>query len=243
MDLSIRSQLSDLNRHFYEQFASSFSATRHQAQPGVSKLSRRILDSGAVLDVGCGNGTFSRALIQNHFEGTYVGVDMAESLLTHAQQMLGNPSKGNYSFKVVDLENEDWTSILPAQKYDWLVCFATLHHVPGNESRQHIIGDFKRLISKQGQIALSVWQWQNSPRLRKRVVPWSTLGLHQDALEEGDVLLDWRAGDTPGLRYVHTFSEDELAELAQKAGLKVVESFYSDGKTGNLALYQVWQIA
>jgi len=29
--------------------------------------------------------------------------------------------------------------------------------------------------------------------------------------------------------------------LQKKAGFKVIESFYSDGKEGDLALYQIWQ--
>jgi hypothetical protein len=91
-------------------------------------------------------------------------------------------------------------------------------------------------------VTVSVWQWQNSLRLRKRVLPWFTVGLLQQQLDEGDVLLDWRAGKTIGLRYVHTFSEKSLTALANEAGFEVVETFSSDGRTGDLALYQVWQI-
>jgi hypothetical protein len=53
-------------------------------------------------------------------------------------------------------------------------------------------------------------------------------------------LLDWRSGGT-GLRYVHHFSEGELITLAESSGFAVVETFYSDGKEGNLAIYQVWE--
>jgi hypothetical protein len=60
-------------------------------------------------------------------------------------------------------------------------------------------------------------------------------------LDEGDVLLDWRAGEVIGLRYVHTFSEDGLTQLAESVGFEVLETFYSDGRTGDLALYQVWE--
>jgi len=70
----------------------------------------------------------------------------------------------------------------------------------------------------------------------------SSVGLEAIDVDEGDVLLDWRAGDTPGVRYVHTFSEISLTALAENAGFQVIESFYSDGKSGDLALYQVWQL-
>jgi len=59
-------------------------------------------------------------------------------------------------------------------------------------------------------------------------------------VDECDYLLDWRSGGT-GLRYVHYFSEEELAKMAESSGFRVVETFYSDGKEGNLAIYQVWR--
>jgi hypothetical protein len=108
--------------------------------------------------------------------------------------------------------------------------------------RQQTIKEFSEFVSQQSLIAVSVWQWQNSPRLRKKILPWSSVGLDAKEVDDGDVLLDWRAGHTPGIRYVHTFTEESLTQLAQSAGFKVVETFYSDGKTGDLALYQVWQM-
>jgi tRNA (uracil-5-)-methyltransferase TRM9 len=60
----------------------------------------------------------------------------------------------------------------------------------------------------------------------------------------GDYLLDWRADNMTtqtGLRYVHLFSEMELSNLAQEVGFCVISQFYSDGRNGNLALYQEWE--
>jgi hypothetical protein len=68
------------------------------------------------------------------------------------------------------------------------------------------------------------------------------VGLDPHDLDAGDVLLDWRAGEHPGLRYVHTFSQDSLSVLAAQAGFTVRQTFYADGKSGDLALYQVWQL-
>ena len=64
--------------------------------------------------------------------------------------------------------------------------------------------------------------------------------LAQADVDSGDYLLDWRRGGK-GYRYVHHFSEDELSRLAKLSGFHVVESFYSDGATGNLGLYQIWK--
>jgi len=60
---------------------------------------------------------------------------------------------------------------------------------------------------------------QNSARLLPRIKPWETVEIPHLQVEEGDVLMDWRAGShdpetKPALRYVHIFSETELADLA-----------------------------
>jgi len=72
------------------------------------------------------------------------------------------------------------------------------------------------------------------------------VGLAEEDVEPGDTLLDWRSAlpDQPtrvGLRYVHLFSRAGLGVLAEQSGFAVRETFESDGTTGNLGLYQVWQ--
>ncbi|MFU8825943.1 MAG: class I SAM-dependent methyltransferase [Brevefilum sp.] len=243
MDTHTKAKLHQINQAFYEQFAHSFSATRHQVQPGVGRVSQVIPKDAAILDVGCGNGTLARRLADQGFSGTYLGVDFSEGLLADARHLLISPPDGAYAFQSVDLADSHWPATLPHQPFDWLVSFAVLHHLPGAELRLQTVKAFRKLIAPDGLVVVSVWQWHNSPKLRQRVLPWSTVGLDPNELEEGDVLLDWRAGHTPGLRYVHTFSEASLTRLAIDGGFTVRDSFYSDGKSGNLALYQVWQIA
>jgi len=242
MDLETRNKLLALNNVFYDQFASSFSATRHQVQPGVRKLIDDMVDAHTILDVGCGNGTLARALVEKSFQGTYLGVDMSQDLISEAKKLLGTPSQDQFQFFTTDLVSPDWHQSLPIHLFDWLVSFAVLHHIPGKELRNEIVRRFATLVDRKSFLVISVWQWQNSPRLKKRVLPWSTVAIDKENLDEGDVLLDWRAGETPGLRYVHTFDDDELAKLAKNGGFQVVNNFYSDGKSGDLALYQIWRL-
>lgn len=75
--------------------------------------------------------------------------------------------------------------------------------------------------------------------------PWSAVGISPDIVEPGDVLMEWRAhlskeDEPPALRYVHIFTLEELTHLAVDNGFKIAETYYSDGKEGNLALYQKW---
>lgn len=242
MDKATYDQLLQLNKTFYDQFASSFSDTRAKVQPGVRRIMEMIPSDAALLDVGCGNGTLAQALGRADFRGQYLGVDLSAGLLSKARERMKSARAGAYDFKQVNLAYPGWESDLQGESYDWVVCFAALHHLPGEALRQRTVQALAGLISPPGRVAVSVWQWQNSPRLCKRVLPWSAAGIDPTGLDVGDVLLDWRAGDQVGLRYVHTFSEAGLMALAEKGGFEVVESFYSDGKPGNLALYQVWAL-
>jgi hypothetical protein len=100
----------------------------------------------------------------------------------------------------------------------------------------------RSLLQPDSRFIHSEWQFLNNPRLRLRIQPWEMVSLSQQEVDPGDYLLDWRQGGR-GLRYVHHFSESELAELADECGFSIAETFYSDGEGGNLGLYQVWQPA
>lgn len=243
MNSNVQSKIFDINRRFYEQFAPSFSITRDRVQPGVRGLLPQLSQAGRVLDVGCGNGTLARALSGTTFAGQYLGTDLSEGLLREAESLSVGIDRARFTFQQADLTETGWEQTLPGAPYDWLVSFAVLHHLPGESLRKTILEGFTRLIDTDSRVAVSVWQWQNSPRLHKHVIPWSEVGLADSDVDEGDVLLDWRAADQIGIRYVHTYSEESLTALAQTAGFEVLESYYSDGKPGNLALYQVWQKA
>ena len=88
---------------------------------------------------------------------------------------------------------------------------------------------------------MSNWQFLNSEKLKARIQPWEAVGLWESDVDPGDYLLDWRSGGT-GVRYVHHFSAAELSALARDAGFVIEETFHSDGTSGDLGLYQAWQV-
>jgi SAM-dependent methyltransferase len=240
MKPEIAQRLIELNRQFYTDFGEPFSATRGCIQLGV----RRVLDSlngdETVLDLGCGNGELARTLARDGHRGAYLGLDFSMPLLSDAESV---PEGFSAEFREVDLAQLSVVSGQLSVPGGWplIISFATLHHIPSHAIRLDILKIARELLSPGGRFIHSNWQFLNSPRLRNRVQEWSEAGLTDSDVDENDYLLDWRSGGK-GLRYVHHFSEDELASLAESTGFKIIETFYSDGKEGNLAIYQVWVV-
>jgi tRNA (uracil-5-)-methyltransferase TRM9 len=240
MDVGIALRLSELNRDFYNHFGDSFSATRHRIQPGVRRVLGMLQGDESILDLGCGNGELARELAKRGHRGSYLGLDFSLPLLKNAEpQLEGFPA----SFIEADLTRlsiiEDRLSI--SRGWSLITAFAVLHHIPSEEIRLNILRAVYGMLAENGKFILSNWQFLNSEKLRSRIQDWSKVGLSRADVDPDDYLLDWRSGGE-GLRYVHHFREEELATLAGAAGFKIRESFYSDGESGNLSLYQTWEI-
>jgi SAM-dependent methyltransferase len=162
-------------------------------------------------------------------------VDFSLPLLNDAMRI---PEHFPAKFLELDITSADWSPI--PDTYSLITCFAALHHIPGEETRLRILRNIHECLAPNGQFIFSNWQFLNSERLRERIQSWDLVGINENDLDENDYLLDWRRGGT-GYRYAHQYSEDELDRLAKISGFVVVDSFYSDGATGNLGLYQTWE--
>jgi 2-polyprenyl-3-methyl-5-hydroxy-6-metoxy-1,4-benzoquinol methylase len=191
-----------------------------------------------VLDLGCGNGELARELALRNFRGDYQGLDQSAEFLAEARQKLAGNQ--NFSFILADLSSANWHSSLPVMSYEVILALAVLHHIPGSALRSQLLTAAHTLLSPTGRLIHSEWQFLSSQRLKSRLQPWEKAGLAADQVDPGDYLIDWRAG-SQGLRYVHLFSEIELAALAKESGFRVAETFLSDGEGGNLGLYQIWK--
>jgi SAM-dependent methyltransferase len=229
--------LLQLNQQFYSNFASQFSATRQRLQPGVSRFLATIPAHANLLDLGCGNGELARALAASGHAGSYTGLDFSAELLQEAREKTppGYPAR----YFQINLAAA-WEAPLGEASFDVVLAFAVLHHIPGAAFRQQFLANVSAWLRPGGRFTHSNWQFLQSPRLRARIQPWSRLDIPESAVDPGDYLLDWRRGGY-GLRYVHYFSEAELGALAGQAGFSVLDTYYADGASGRLGLYQTWK--
>ena len=246
MEERIAGELLEINRRFYNEFGDAFAATRRRIQPGISRVLETIPTdvSSDWLDLGCGSGALGQIWAKQQRSGSYTGLDFSSPLLREAEQVTAGLSDERLTirYQSADLMNPEWTSVLEGKKYDGVLAFASLHHIPGRENHLRLFHEVHDLLRPGGRFIFSVWQFQNSPKLMQRVQPWSRVGIETELLEPGDTLLDWRyalpdSTEKEGLRYVHLFREEELRELAVQSGFDLTDLFYSDGAEGNLGLY------
>lgn len=238
MQPEIAEKLRQLNHQFYQTFAGEFAATRQRLQPGVQHILQIIPSSATVLDLGCGNGELARALAASGHTGHYLGLDFSGELLAYALQDLPEGYLAN--FQAADLAAPDWDADMRPHSFGFILAFATLHHLPGEVIRALFLRKIHNLLAPNGRFIHSNWQFLNSQRLAKRIQPWASIDLTPADVDPGDYLLDWRRGGK-GLRYVHHFTPDELAALADQTGFTILETFLSDGEGGKLGLYGVWE--
>jgi SAM-dependent methyltransferase len=239
MNSSTARRLIEINREFYTRFGDSFSATRHRIQPGARRVLDLLNGDEPILDLGCGNGELARELSKRGHRGPYLGVDFSLPLLREAEPQ---PDGFSARFMEADLVQLSAMSaeLFAAGRWSVVMAFAVLHHIPSTELRLDILRAVHELLNENGLFIHSNWQFLNSEKLKARIQPWEAAALSGSEVDASDYLLDWRS-QGKGLRYVHHFDESELAELAEASGFRVANTFYSDGETGDLGLYQVWE--
>ena len=235
-----------INREFYTRFGDLFSATRHRLQPGVRRVLERLRGDESILDLGCGNGELARELAKHGQRGPYLGVDFSLPLLQDAESQ-----PEGFSARFIEADLTQLSTISDAQHafgshlsvpggWSVVTAFAVLHHIPSTELRLNLLRVVHGLLKEDGLFIHSNWQFLNSEKLKARIQPWEAAAVLASEVDAGDYLLDWRSGGN-GLRYVHHFNEQELAELASASGFRVADTYYSDGEGNRLGLYQVWK--
>jgi len=214
-----------VNRRFYQERATEFSRSRERPWSGWSEILERarpyLPQRPRVLDVGCGNGRFARFLEERL--GTafdYCGVDESPLALAEARRRLLHR----------EFLEGDFLEALPEGRFDLVALFGVLHHVPGRENRTSLLTRLRARLAPGGLLTFSVWRFDRSPRLRKKIVPWEEFrartGLEIDLsdLEPGDHILTW-GGAPPAYRYCHALSDEEEAGIASVLSLDLVARF------------------
>ncbi|MBD3280051.1 methyltransferase domain-containing protein [Candidatus Dojkabacteria bacterium] len=234
-------KLNNLNKKFYEAQAQSFSDTRKVHWPGwervLDELGLQNKKDLKILDIGCGNGRFLQFLQDKEIEvQRYLGIDSSVELIKIAKDRYANRER--IKFEVKDTLTEGGLESL-TDKYDLVVLFGVMHHIPGFENRLKLLKDLAGKLDTEANLVVTLWQFRKSPRFDKMILPVDGFDFADD-LEEGDYLLDWDKSGLP--RYCHYFNDEEIEKLKKdlsEKGILTEVDFSADGKEGNLNSYLV----
>ena len=245
MKSQVKNRLKEINREFYQKQAEEFSETRSRPWQGwrrvkeivEEQISKDVID---VLDIGCGNGRFGRFIEKSdNALINYVGVDSSKELVVIASEV--SDKFRVFEFDVVD---GDLQNFLRKTGFDVVVAFGLMHHIPGRDERLKLLAQWSKLLSEDGLMAVSFWQFDQDEKIVKRTLSEEdvakTLDVQQESsgLEKGDYLMCW-GGNKKNIRYCHSFSDEEVKRLIEELALELVEEYQADGNNCKLNKYVV----
>lgn len=211
-------------REQYNTIAKEWDLSR-QVPTGIKMKQIKRLKSGkTLLDLGCGNGLIAAEVVKRGV--LYRGIDISRALIKIARQKYFE----EIAQKKMEFLVGDACKKLPYKEnsFDYVFSFAVLHHVPGEEKRQYFFKEIKRVLKSGGRAVLINWNLLNDWPMQRYGIA-EQIKKPQIGLEKNDFVVGWRS--TPGKdvkRYIHSFSKQELFDLAQSAGFGKIKIEYFD---------------
>ncbi len=135
-------QLHRINQEFYQTFSNSFAATRRRVQPGIRRVIEEIPKQGNWLDIGCGSGALAAEWLRQGRSGLYCGIDFSPNLIAEAEKEMSKIPQNKaleVQFITADLIDESWQIPFEKTVWDGALCFAVLHHIPGEDQRKRLL--------------------------------------------------------------------------------------------------------
>jgi len=154
----------------------------------------------AWLDVGCGTGALSKAIVSRHHPGTVIAVDQSEGFVHTAQQRLGN--------KVICRVGSALSLPLDDASINIAVSGLVLNFIPEPEKA---LSEMKRVVKKGGTVAVYVWDYAGTMEFLRHF--W-------DVAEE----LDPAASDFHEARRFPDSNAGQTTELFNQAGFSEIEA-------------------
>lgn len=173
----------------------------------TEQLSRLTLgEHDRILDIGCGNGKITAAIADRVPQGSVLGVDASQNMITFAQKNYA-PVHANLQFEVGDARNLTYQ-----HEFEQIVSFNALHWVPEQGT---VLRSIRQALKPQGQALL-------------RFVPEGDRKCIEDVIEEVCKSPQWVGYFQNHQRpYFHP-TPDAYRTLAEQNGLKVVRIHVED---------------
>lgn len=242
MNKESENKIIELNKDFYKITSSTFSKSRNYTWSGWEVLLKYITENGYntnnVLDLACGNGRFVESLKKHSEDFNYLGIDADDFLLEEAKKKYKSQK---VKFLKLDLMNSaELSNINNFGKFDLIVMFGFMHHVPSTQKRVELFNIANSLLSEEGLFCFSVWDFPGKKyeeRVNKNEIA-KELDFTDSLIDKNDYLLDWREGKR-AYRFAHYYTETEINELLSQTNYEQIHAFAADGRDSKSNRYFV----
>ncbi|GAB6139097.1 class I SAM-dependent methyltransferase [Halanaerobaculum tunisiense] len=137
---------------FYQQFSQYYDAIFPFKEVKYNLLSSCLPESGKVLDVATGTGTYAVALAEAGYQVT--GIDLSQAMITEAKQKFTS-EEVTVDFKVADMREVDQT--YEARNFALISCIGnSLVHLEGIEEIKKVLNKFYKLLVTEGKLVLQI---------------------------------------------------------------------------------------
>ncbi|OGF31958.1 hypothetical protein A2533_01745 [Candidatus Falkowbacteria bacterium RIFOXYD2_FULL_35_9] len=220
----MKDKFQQITQKSYDQIAGQFSYSRNYVWSDLQVFLEYVNDGDDVLDLGAGNGRMVEFLQDKAVN--YLGVDSSRELIKQAKQKFPK-----FKFQVKDALKINYRN-----KFDVVIATAVLNHFADEKSRIVVLKNIYRSLKPGGDLLMSNWNMWNEKnpkgmrkfeKMKKELNDenfFDKFGVKKSEIDTGDVLTVW--GEDSVL-YYHAFTIEELKELCEKVGFKVVKNYYS----------------
>jgi len=198
-------------REIWNALADSWTNLRVKPEKEVTEFSKRI-NSGLVLDAGCGNGRNSLLFLEKKLK--CVELDFSKTMIREAKKFLKR-REFDANFIVASVTNLPFKSNV----FSMIIFVRTLHDVETRKGRLKALSEVKRVGKK---IIISCWhKWDRKLFL-----------VVLKHLFSSDVYIDWNYHGKTYKRFYHLYTKKELERDLKEAGFKNFKIW--DDKKGNI---------
>jgi len=178
----------------------------HEFKEIPSEFSRDFLEgcSGRVLDLGSGSG---RHLTEIK-DGKMYLVDFSSGMLKLAEN---KAKKLGIEIETKKCNLEEDKIPYSENYFDFAICISALHCIHP-ENHKKVVGELYRVLKKNGKALIGVWNF-DSKRFRSK------------RKKGKEHLIGWQ---DKGKRYYYLFEEDEVHNLFESVGLRIIQKRNSE---------------
>lgn len=181
-----------MNHFNYDSIATEFDKTRRSVWSHVGNFLDSLEPKSTILELGCGNG--KNMLYRNDLD--FIGIDISKEQVNICKK------------KKLDCMESNITNLLfEDNKFNYMICIATYHHLDNDTDRQKCLNEIYRTLKPNGKILITVFAMEQPANSKFKFtksdeyVPWN-----KNLLRSASCTTLFLGPP----RYYHIYKKDEL---------------------------------